>query len=98
MLRGAIRIGPPSASECNTRYRARPARSEHLKTENLIGALGGKRILAGLQTFLHFQAVEFVGVQTGEFHTDGFGVLLRREDDLAPAVPRFQLVDRKSVV
>src|ERR1019366_2541294 len=88
-------IDPPSASECNTRYRARPARSEHLKTEDPVGALGAERILARFQTFLHLQAVELVGVQTCKFHTDGFGLLLRREDDLAPAVPGFQLVDRQ---
>src|ERR1017187_3530080 len=88
-------IGPPSASECSTRYRAKPARSVHLKTEDLVGALGGERILARFQTLLHLQAVEFVGVKTGEFHTDGFGLLVRREDDLAPAVSGFQLVERQ---
>src|ERR1035437_5258945 len=69
--------------------------SVDLEAEDLSGALGAERVLARPQAFLHFQAIESVGVQMGEFDADGFGLLLRRKNNLAAAVSRFQLVERQ---
>ena len=48
-----------------------------LETKNLVRAFSAEGVLAGLQAFFHFQAVEFFGIQAGKLHPDRFGLLLR---------------------